>query len=68
MPTSHSNSHNLIIAFVSGVPGLFYAAVEQTPESIMRALILPIVLFLVGKGIDIAVKFYFEKKRSKKED
>jgi hypothetical protein len=64
--TTNSNSHNLVVAFVSGVPGLLFAAAEQNIESLMRAIILPCFLFLIGKGIDIFLRFYFERKNAEK--
>jgi xanthine/uracil permease len=57
------NAHNAVIAFLSGVPTYFAAAIEQTPAAVVMGIVLPVFFFFLGKGIDVGIRLYIEKKR-----
>lgn len=61
-----SNMSNAVVAFFSSLPAYISAVIDQSPASGLLAVVLPFVFFFLGKGIDIAVRVYLDRRAEKK--
>lgn len=53
---------NLFIACISTTSSIFAAIESKEVVSIVSAIVLPMMLFLIGKAVDVAVQFYLRKR------
>ncbi|MGH9819844.1 MAG: hypothetical protein ACRD43_06715 [Pyrinomonadaceae bacterium] len=54
---------NILLAWVSAAP-TFVAVIDGgSIVTIVSAIILPTIFFLLGKAVDVGVQFYFRQKR-----
>lgn len=61
-----TNMSNAVVAIFSGLPAYISAVIDQSPASSLLAVVLPFVFFLLGKGVDVAIKIYFDRRNEKK--
>jgi len=61
---------NILLAWVSSVSAIFTAIEGPRFFTILSAVVLPTMFFLLGKAVDVVVQFYFrlrEERRNLKE-
>ena len=54
---------NILLAWVSAAPTFMAAVDGGNILTIVSAIILPTIFFLLGKGVDVAVQIYFREKK-----
>ena len=54
---------NAVLAILSSVPAYWFALESGTSYGYAKALILPVTFFVVGKGVDVLVKIYLERRK-----
>lgn len=61
-----SNVNNITISSLSSVPAFFFATESQSYLSVVPAIVLPVIFFLLGKTADIVLQIYL-KRRSERD-
>ena len=61
MMHSDNDMKNVFLAVLSGSPTLLAAAIEPA-LTIISAVILPIVFFVIGKSADILLQIHFRRR------
>ncbi len=54
-----SDTRNALLAWLSSTPSLVAAA---DPVTIISAIVLPVVLFTLGKTVDVLLQIYLKRR------
>lgn len=57
---------NIFIAIISSVSSVCTALEAKTVITIISAIVLPIVLFTLGKTVDVCLQIYFRRREEEK--
>lgn len=57
------NVVNGVIAGISGIPGVFAMTIEPTTLVLISSIGMPLVLFFIGKTIDVVVRIYLDRRK-----
>jgi hypothetical protein len=57
-----NDTKNILIAWVSSLTSVFAAFEMRTWITIVSAIVLPILFFIVGKAVDVALQVYFRRR------
>jgi len=57
-----SDTKNALLAWISSTPTL---AVAADPITIISAIVLPVVLFTLGKTVDVLLQVWMSRRRSR---
>ncbi|MBK9155409.1 MAG: hypothetical protein IPM25_14550 [Chloracidobacterium sp.] len=57
-----NDAKNIILAWLSAGSPLVMAFGTDTALTILSAVVLPVVLFAIGKSIDVALQIYLRRK------
>ena len=57
------NERNFLLSTLVSMPAMLAAVEIQTWISIVSAVVLPVLFFCVGKGIDVYVQVYLKERR-----
>lgn len=55
-----SDTRNALLAWLSSTPSLVAAA---DPVTIISAIVLPVVLFTLGKTVDVLIQVWINRRR-----
>jgi hypothetical protein len=58
-----SDTKNALLAWISSTPTL---AVAADPITIISAIVLPVVLFTLGKTVDVLIQLYVSKRNHRR--
>lgn len=64
---SDNNMSNALVAAISSGWQWVITATDPSTTNMLSAILLPIVFFILGKAIDVAVKLYVESRDKNKE-
>ena len=59
---------NIALAFISSATSVFAAIESRESFTIVSAIVLPVVLFAIGKTIDVLLQIYLHRLRSAGKD
>ena len=57
---------NILLAWVSSVSAVFTAIEGRSFFTILSAVLLPTLFFMLGKAVDVAVQFYFRLREERR--
>ena len=57
---------NIFIAIISSVSSVCTALEAKTVITIISAIVLPIILFTLGKTVDVCLQIYFRRREGDK--
>jgi hypothetical protein len=60
-----NDTKNILLAWISSISSVWTAIEMRTWITIISAIVLPVVFFVAGKAIDVALQIYFRRKRDK---
>lgn len=60
-----NDTKNILLAWISSLSSVWTALESRTLITVVSAIVLPIVFFIVGKAIDVGLQIYFRNQRRK---
>lgn len=63
-----NDTKNILLAWVSSISTVWTALETRTLITIISAIVLPILFFIAGKAVDVALQVYFTKEKQKHDD
>lgn len=57
-----NDTKNILLAWISSISSVWAALEVRTWITIISAIVLPILFFIAGKAIDVALQIYFKRK------
>ncbi len=57
-----NDTKNILLAWVSSISTVWAALETRTLITVISAIVLPILFFIVGKAVDVALQIYFRKR------
>ncbi len=62
-----NDTKNILLAWISSVSSVWTAIEAKTWITLISAIVLPILFFMIGKSVDVALQIYFRRKQSEGE-
>ena len=56
---------NILLAWISAAPAFMAAVDGGSILTVISAIILPTIFFLLGKAVDVGVQVYFRNRRKR---
>ena len=63
-----NDTKNILIAWTSSLSSIFAAIETKTWITIISAIVLPMVFFMLGKTVDVLLQIYFKRRERRKPD
>lgn len=59
-----NDTKNILLAWISSASSVFTAIESRTLITIISAVVLPIVFFMIGKAIDVMLQVHFQNRNN----